>query len=59
MADPDPDLVRLTKDPPVPQQTLWVLTHPDLRQTARIRAVLDFLTRALKEKEDLVLGRLG
>lgn len=32
MADPEPNLVRLTDEPPVPQQDFWVLTHPDLRK---------------------------
>lgn len=57
MADPVPELVRLVDDPPIPQQDFWVLTHPDLRGTPRIRAVMDFITRAMKDKEGLVLGR--
>ncbi|MEP0393438.1 MAG: LysR family transcriptional regulator [Erythrobacter sp.] len=59
MADPVPELVRLADDPPVPQQEFWVLTHPDLRETPRIRAVMEFITRAMKDKEDLVMGRLA
>lgn len=57
MADPEPNLVRLVPDAPVPQQDLWVLTHPDLRHTPRIRTLMDFITSAMKKKEDLVLGR--
>lgn len=57
MADPEPSLVRLTDDEPIPQQDFWVLTHPDLRHTPRVRAVMDFLVRAMKSKERLVLGR--
>lgn len=56
MADPEPDVIRLTDDAPIPQQDFWVLTHPDLRHTPRIRAVMDFLIEAMKSKEDLVLG---
>jgi len=56
MADPDPNLVRLTSDPPVPQQDFWVLAHPDLRQTPRIRILMDFLATALLNKRALVLG---
>ncbi|MHA7819502.1 MAG: LysR family transcriptional regulator [Erythrobacter sp.] len=59
MADPEPNLVRLVPDAPVPQQDLWVLTHPDLKHTPRIRALMDFIAGALKKKEDLVLGRLA
>ena len=57
MADPVPELVRLTDDDPITQQDFWVLTHPDLRHTPRVRAVMDFLVRAMKSKQDLVLGR--
>ncbi|WOR16386.1 LysR family transcriptional regulator [Hyphomonas sp. FCG-A18] len=56
MADPEPDLIRLTNEAPIPQQDFWVLTHPDLRHTPRVRAVMDFMVRAMKEKEDLVRG---
>lgn len=59
MADPEPNLVRLVTDPPVPLYDLWVLTHPDLRHTPRIRALMEFISRALKAKENLVLGRLN
>lgn len=56
MADPEPDLVRLTAQPPEPLQDIWVLTHPDLRNTPRIRLVMDFIARSLSKKEQLVLG---
>ncbi|MEM7702237.1 MAG: LysR family transcriptional regulator [Pseudomonadota bacterium] len=56
MADPEPDLVRLTDQDPIPQQDFWVLTHPDLRHTPRVRAVMDFMVQAMKAKEGLVLG---
>lgn len=36
---------------------LWLLTHADLRKTARVRALLDFLTEALAEKKALIEGR--
>ena len=58
MADPEPDLVRLTDAPPIAQQDFWVLTHPDLRHTPRIRAVMDFIIQAMKAKEGQVLGRV-
>lgn len=56
MADPEPNLIRLTGDPPVPQQEIWVLTHPDLRHTPRIRLVMDFIIAAMLKKRELVLG---
>ncbi len=58
MADPEPSLVRLTSKPPEPQQDIWVLTHPDLRQTPRIRVLMDFIARAMRDKKSLVLGQL-
>ena len=58
MADPDPALVRLPGSEPEPHHDLWVLTHPDLKQTPRIRRLMEFLTAALHEKRDLIVGRL-
>ncbi len=57
MADPEPNLVRLSAQPPVPQQELWVLTHPDLRQTPRIRTLMEFITNAINAKRTLILGQ--
>lgn len=37
---------------------LWLLTHADLRKTARVRALLDFLSDALGEKRSLIEGRI-
>ncbi|MEX0341627.1 MAG: LysR family transcriptional regulator, partial [Erythrobacter sp.] len=54
MADPEPGLVRLSDRAPVPQQDLWILTHPDLRGTPRVRAFMAFLADALIAKRDLV-----
>lgn len=36
---------------------LWVLTHEDLRATARVRAVTDALVAALTAERDLLQGR--
>lgn len=43
LGDPDRDLRRI--GPPISKLgvDLWLLTHPDLRHTARVRAVLDHL----------------
>lgn len=56
IADPDPDLVRVM--PPLPEMatSLWLLTHPDLRRTARVRAVLDALADYLKTRRALLAG---
>lgn len=36
---------------------LWLLTHEDLRHTARVRALLDFMAEALRDNIDLLEGR--
>jgi DNA-binding transcriptional LysR family regulator len=40
-----------------PRSALWLLTHDDLKHTARIRATLDFLARALASERALLEGR--
>lgn len=41
-----PELVSL--DPDVPSTSLWILVHPELRRSARVRAVVDFLTETVR-----------
>ena len=36
---------------------LWLLTHEDLRQTARVRAFLDFMADSIIADRDLIEGR--
>jgi DNA-binding transcriptional LysR family regulator len=43
IADDRPGLVRLAPPNPDFATGLWLLTHPDLRQSARVRVFLDFL----------------
>lgn len=54
--DAEPGLVRLT-EPEVTEIPLWVLTHPDLQQSPRIRAVMDHVTEFVTAAEDRLLGR--
>ena len=56
IGDPTPGLVRLAPVPEV-RPGLWLLTHEDLRRTARVRAFLDFLGRRLAGDRDLLEGR--
>jgi hypothetical protein len=35
---------------------LWLLTHPDMRRVARIRAFLDFMAPWLEQRRDLLEG---
>jgi DNA-binding transcriptional LysR family regulator len=36
---------------------LWILTHEDLRATARVRAFIDFMLKAFEQHRDLLEGR--
>ena len=38
---------------------LWILTHPDLRHTARVRALSDLLFSRLRGAADLLAGQLA
>jgi DNA-binding transcriptional LysR family regulator len=50
--------LRRVRGPVVEMATeLWVLTHEDLRRTARIRALTDHLVLGLGEERDLIVGR--
>ncbi len=57
VADPDPALVRVAPFPDDFRLDLWLLTHEDLRHTARIRAFMDFIAAALAAEADLLEGR--
>lgn len=57
LGDADQRLVRVGE--PLEPRTieLWVLTHPDLRHTARVKALMAFLFDALKKEADLFEGK--
>lgn len=59
LADLEPDLVRIAALPESFTLDLWLLTHEDLRRTARIRAFLDFLAEALAGEASLLEGSGG
>jgi DNA-binding transcriptional LysR family regulator len=40
-----------------PRSALWLLTHDDLKRTARIRATMDFLAKALASERALLEGK--
>jgi DNA-binding transcriptional LysR family regulator len=42
---------------PEPRSALWLLTHDDLKRTARIRATLDFMAKALGSERALLEGK--
>jgi DNA-binding transcriptional LysR family regulator len=57
MGDSDEGLRRVAgTSPGVPRSALWLLTHDDLRRTARVRAVMDFFSVALSRHRTLLEG---
>ncbi|WP_164115620.1 LysR family transcriptional regulator [Sphingorhabdus sp. Alg239-R122] len=57
MADTEPDLMRLPGAKTVTGQHLWVLTHPDLKDTPRIKTLMRYLCDALIAKRTLIEGK--
>ena len=57
MTADEPGLVRVLTITDAPVNQFWLLTHPDLRETARIRAFLDFMAGALASDRGLLEGR--
>ncbi len=59
LGDPDTRLNRILPLDDELASELWLLTHPDLRRTARVRALMDFLTKALEKEKNLIEGQLA
>jgi DNA-binding transcriptional LysR family regulator len=57
LGDADPALRRVLPDLVLPGTAMWLLTHPDLRRTARVRCFLDFMADAMSHSRDLREGR--
>lgn len=56
MADLEPDLLRIDVPLTPSNWGLWVLSHVDLRSTARVRAVREFLVDILEQQRELIEG---
>lgn len=56
MADAHPDLVRIDDRPPTPIYGLWALTHPDLRGSPKVRALMAALSDKLIASRTLIQG---
>ncbi len=54
--DPDPRMVRIAH-PADFGMSLWLLTHEDIRKTARIRAFMSFVGDALSAQRPLIEGQ--
>ena len=58
LGDTDPRLERVVPNPIVDMETvLWILTHRDLRRTARVRAFTQFIAAGLAQDRELLEGR--
>jgi len=56
LGDPEPQLHRIQAQYVEPGPGLWVLSHVDLRTTARVRIFRDFLVEELNKQKDLIEG---
>lgn len=56
IGDAWPGLVRLAPPDPSYASDLWLLTHPDLRQTPRVRVLLDHLAATIGAKRAIIEG---
>ncbi|GAA3920913.1 LysR family transcriptional regulator [Litoribacillus peritrichatus] len=56
VADAEPGLRRLDLPLTPSNWGVWVLSHADLRSTARVRACRDFLIDVIEQQRDLILG---
>lgn len=54
LADAEPALARVGEPIPELATDLWLLTHPDLRRVARIRAFMVFVSEALADDDRLL-----
>ena len=57
MGDTDKRLVRVGDPIEALTIELWILTHPDLRYTARVKALIAYLYDVLKKEADLFEGK--
>jgi len=57
LCDGDPSLARVPDVATVVGDPIWVLTHPDLRGTARIRVLMNFLAESFELHRPQLLGR--
>lgn len=57
LGDRDPTLRRVDPELLLPGLPIWILTHPDLRETARVRAFMAFMGDAMSRSRDLREGR--
>lgn len=57
LGDPEPGVVRVPGTSTLDGKSIWLLYHQDLRKTARVRMLIDFLAPAIRRHRALVEGR--
>lgn len=59
LGDPEPDLARAFPEPvPELSRELWIVTHSDLKRTARVRAFFDQVGEGIATDRALIEGRV-
>ena len=56
LGDQSPGLVRVSGPIAEMQTGMWILTHPDVRSAARVKAFNEHITRALRGETDFLEG---
>ena len=56
LAESDPGLLRVGNIPPVLGPSMWMLTHPDLRSTKRVKVFMDFVRDIFDRRAHELLG---
>ncbi|MGR8946757.1 MAG: LysR family transcriptional regulator [Gammaproteobacteria bacterium] len=59
IGDADPNLVRVPPGTSLSTYDVWLLSHPDLRDTARIRVFREFISERTMEKSKVLAGALS
>lgn len=57
LGDTEPGLRRVRPASTISGQDIWLLTHEDLRHTARVRLFIDLIAKAILAKKDLLEGQ--
>lgn len=58
LGDPHPMLARLNQPIEELETSIWILTHPEIRSAAKIRAFMDFMTRSVRADKDQLEGKI-
>ncbi|MBL4907319.1 MAG: LysR family transcriptional regulator [Sneathiella sp.] len=56
MGDSDPELVRMPRTAPLPDNEIWALVHSDIRKNPRVRALLNYIYEIFKTHRPLIEG---